>query len=158
MGYTTEFEGEFKVHPTLKPEHRMYLYMFSRSRRMKRDEQKTATLPDPIRIAADLPIGEEGAYYVGGTNEDYSIIEHNKPPKGQPELWNQWIPTQDGTAICWDGNEKFYEYTAWLEYIIKHFLHPWGYVLNGEVQYSGEDDFDTGMLVVIDNKVIKHNQ
>jgi hypothetical protein len=152
MGYTTEFEGEFSVNPALKPEHRMYLYMFSRSRRMKRNAIALEAVSDPIREAVSLPIGEEGAYCVIGV-EDASVTDHNKPPADQPELWCQWIPTQDGTAICWDGNEKFYEYTAWLKYLIKHFLQPWGYALNGEVAYSGEHAFDTGILSVINNEV-----
>lgn len=154
MGYTTEFEGKFEVTPTLKPEHRMYLSALSESRRMKRSAHLAATLPDPVRVAANLPVGEEGQYYVGG--EDYSVIDYNKPPIGQPELWNQWIPTEDGSAIVWDGNEKFHEYTAWLRYIIDHFLKPWGYIVNGTVHYSGEECSDSGTITVTNNEVKFH--
>jgi hypothetical protein len=44
---------------------------------------------------------------------DLSIIDHNYPPENQPGLWCQWIPNEDGTAICWDGGEKFYNSIEW---------------------------------------------
>ncbi len=49
--------------------------------------------------------------------------------------------------------EKFYHYTEWLEYIIEHFLKPWGYVLNGSVEWRGEDDADLGVIYVHQNRV-----
>jgi hypothetical protein len=33
------------------------------------------------------------------------------------------------------------------------FLAPWGYVLNGEVEWQGEDEEDTGKILVVDNSV-----
>ena len=66
------------------------------------------------------------------------MLDHNHPPAGQPSLWCHWIPTEDGTAIVYDGGDKFYSYTDWLEYLIEHFLKLWGYVLNGSVK--GESD------------------
>jgi hypothetical protein len=38
-----------------------------------------------------------------------------------------------------------------LEYLIDHFLAPWGYVLNGEVNWQGEREDDTGKIIVADN-------
>lgn len=49
-------------------------------------------------------------------------------------LYCQWVPTEDGEGIKWDGGEKFYSYTKWLQYLIDNFLIPNGYVLNGEVE------------------------
>lgn len=71
----------------------------------------------------------------------------------QPGLWCQWVPNEDGTAIVWDEGEKFYEYVAWIEYLINHFLAPWGYKLNGEVRWVGEDSSDRGIILVVDNVV-----
>ena len=70
-----------------------------------------------------------------------------------PGFYCQWTPTEDGTAIVWDGNEKFYNYEEWLRYIIKNFLKPWGYVLNGDVRWNGESSDDLGVLRVKDNEV-----
>ncbi|MBL8797718.1 MAG: hypothetical protein JNM56_27720 [Planctomycetia bacterium] len=56
-----------KVWPlfALKPEHAAYLKQFSATRRMKRERKKTAKLPDAIRKAAGLPLGNECGYFVG---------------------------------------------------------------------------------------------
>lgn len=76
-----------------------------------------------------------------------------EPFEGRPGLWCDWQPNSDGTAIIWSGAEKFYNYVEWLEYIIKHFIEPWGNKLNGEVEWYGEDRDDVGKIIVKDNKV-----
>jgi len=126
-------------------------------------------LDDPIREAVNLPVGKEGSYYVGegeggGYNEP-SVMNHNRPPGGneyaddfpewgQPGLWCQWVPNEDGTALEWDGNEKFYNYTKWLQYLLDHFLIRWGYELNGEVTWQGEEGGDIGTLSVKGHEVV----
>ena len=37
--------------------------------------------------------------------------------------------------------------------LIEKFLKPWGYTLNGQVEWSGEESGDLGLLVVKDNVV-----
>jgi hypothetical protein len=96
----------------LKPAHAAYLRAFNHSRRMKRDAKKAALLSDPIREAAGLPPGPEGGYFVGGGGfrgqaEDESVLDQNRPPKGQPGLWCQWTASKDRTAIVWGEGEKF---------------------------------------------------
>lgn len=142
----------------LEPAHAAYLHAFSDTRRMRRDASRAALFPDPIREAVGLPIGPEGAYFVGGRDdfgqgEDESILDYNDPPYGQPGLWCQWIPSKDRTAIVWSGAEKFYYYVEWLEYLIEHFLGPWGYLLNGEVDWQGEEEEDRGTITVVENAV-----
>ena len=158
MGYTTDFFGEFKITPTLKDEHRKYLEKFNETRRMKRNAELAQALPDEERKATGLPIGKFGEFFVGGTghagqDQDASIIEYNHTPPTQPGLWCQWVPNADGTAIVWDEGEKFYYYVEWLEYIIANFMTPWGYVLNGEVEWHGEEYADLGQIVIKDNKL-----
>ena len=164
MGYTTDFSGEFNLNKPLAPAHKAYLELFANTRRMKRDAYTTEDRPDPVRLAAGLPIGLDGGYFVGegghagqgDMNADYGkigIVAYNYPPCGQPGLWCQWAPNDDGSAIAWDGGEKFYNYVEWIEYLIQHFLKPWGYVLNGEVEWIGEDANDRGMIVIEDNVV-----
>ena len=132
---------------------------------MKRKEELTLEREDPIRDAAELPVGYDGAYFVGelgdfgqgiGHNQKGipDLVDYNNPPSGQPSLWCQWTPSDDGYSIKWDGGEKFYHYVEWIEYLIEHFLKPWGYTLNGEVEWYGEDANDRGMIV-IDNNVVK---
>lgn len=158
MGYTTDFDGSFELDKPLKPEHLAYLQAFARTRRMSRKANITKQLSDPIRLATGLPIGIDGEYYVGASNdygqsETPGIQDFNKPPATQPSLWCQWIPDDDGNSIIWDGGEKFYDYVAWLKYIISAFIEPWGYTLNGEVSWSGEDLLDLGLIIVKDNLV-----
>lgn len=115
-------------------------------------------MPDPVRIAAGLPIGGQGGYFVGsmkdcGQEETHDVIDYNNPPNGQPEIWCQWTPTEDGTAIEWNGMEKFCNYVEWIKYLITHFLAPWGYVLAGSVEWQGEESSDKGRLVISNNVV-----
>ena len=160
MGYTTDFHGRFDLNKPLAPEHLAYLQAFAGIRHMNRDANKAAKFPDPIRLAAKLHIGPDGAFYVGskddgqfGQGNDASVLDHNSAPRHVPGLWCQWTPTSDGTGIEWDGGEKFYEYEAWLSYIVDNFLKPWGYKLNGTVVWEGEDSSDKGKLIVKDNAI-----
>lgn len=187
------FYGEFRVEPPLRIEHREYLFMFNRTRRLRRDPVKLADRLDPLRIAAGLPVGLEGAYYVGageysGGWGDDSVLDQNEPPgmpsmhdyvnrdhmteeefsaglraradaahevrmsgNAQPDLWCQWTPTEDGRAIVWDGGEKFDRPYEWIEYLLRHFLVPWGYVVNGRVEWEGAYEGETGLVWVVDN-------
>lgn len=163
MGYHTDFDGSFAVTPALKPEHTAYLAAFAGTRRMKRNPELTEKLRDDVRTAVNLPLGPEGAYYVGaaggsgmdcaGQQRTTDITDFNAAPKGQPGLWCQWVPNADGTEIEWDGGEKFYSYVEWIEYLLDNFLKPWGYKLNGTVDWNGEDDDDRGRIVIVDNDV-----
>lgn len=56
-------------------------------------------------------------------------------------------------GLEWDGNEKFYNYVEWLQYIITNVLAPRGYILSGSVTWQGEDNQDMGKIVVKDNKI-----
>lgn len=143
MGYTTDFEGTLKLNKTLTAEDKTFLEKLASTRRMARNVEG---------------YGVDGEFYVDGTGfmgqgNDDNIINHNRPPRTQPSLWLQWVPTQDGNGIEWDGGEKFYEYVEWLEYLIVKILAPKGYVLNGTVDWQGERDEDKGTITVKDNVV-----
>lgn len=160
MGYTTDFRGEFEISPPLQEKHRDYLNAFAYIRHMGRDVGKLKDMPDPKRIAVNMPLGKEGEYYVGSSDDqqygqfnDGTILDHNQQASTQPGLWCQWVPTEDGTALVWDEGEKFYNYIEWLEYIIENFMKPWGYTLNGEVLWQGEGFSDIGKIKVNDNNV-----
>jgi hypothetical protein len=158
MGYTTDFSGKFNLDKPLTKAHGQYLLAFSNTRRMSRSVSICENMADPKREAVGLPLGKECEYFVGGLgyagqDKDDSILNHNSSPETQPGLWCQWIPNANGTAIVWDGCEKFYEYTAWIKYLIENFLGPWGYVLDGVVNWQGEGIGDTGKINIKNNKV-----
>jgi hypothetical protein len=160
MGYDTQFEGEFVVDPPLSEEHEEYLKAFCNTRRMKRDARKATKLPDSRREAVGLPVGVQGEFYVGSVDDghhgqvnDESVVEHNDPPRTQPSLWCDWIPAKHGEIIHWCGRDKFHDYVQWIRYIIKNFVQRWGYELNGEVRWRGDDFEDIGTIVIKNNKV-----
>lgn len=158
MGYNTQFSGDFfDLHKPLSSEHKAYLEKFSNSRRVKRDIKLLDR--NPTLEAVGLPLGEEGAYFVDTPKpyaeeiRDPSVVAYNKPPKGQPSLWCGWTPSSDGKKIVWDESEKFEAYVEWIEYIIEHFLKPWGYVLNGSCKWEGEERDDYGIILLESNTV-----
>ncbi|MEM9109507.1 MAG: hypothetical protein AAGC72_05735 [Planctomycetota bacterium] len=158
MGYITDFTGQIELTPALTQDQARYLKKFNETRRMKRDRDKAAAMLDPLRIAVGGPVGDEGCYFVGGTdvmgqNRDDSILEYNTPPTGQLGLWCQWVPDEGGSALVWDGGEKFYNYTEWMVYIIEHFLKPWGITACGQISWEGECSDDRGVIYVKNNKV-----
>jgi hypothetical protein len=65
------------------------------------------------------------------------------------------VPTEDGSGIKWNEMEKFYEYTEWLNYIIVHFLTPWGIKISGEVRFQGEDSDDRGVVRIVDGVAVR---
>lgn len=124
--------------------------------------------------------GKDGEYFVGNDNDRCpSIIDYNTPPgqlgfndgdfnkrwdenerrikngECQPGLWCKWEVTGDenGMTLQWDGAEKFYNYIEWLQYLINHFFSKWGVLLNGEINWFGEDRSDVGKIIVNDNVV-----
>ena len=167
MGYTTDFNGQFELSRKLTEDEGAFLKMFAETRRMPRDPEKVKALKGEERNEEcfallkklNMDIGPNAENYCGvgdfGQGHDSSILDYNgfdvKSPF--PGLWCQWTPEEDLGAIVWDEGEKFYNYVEWLEYLIDHFLAPWGIVVNGSVEWRGEDWGDTGTISVEDNEV-----
>ena len=164
MGYTTDFNGRFNLSRQLTEVEWNYINDFSETRRMKRNVEELMETyggrggfpceDETIDRTAEEIYGVDGAYYIG---EDACVVDYNKPPQGQPGLWCQWVVTEDGTQIEWDCNEKFYNYSEWIEYLIEHFFKPWGVVVNGEVEWDGEERDDVGIIRITDNQVQELN-
>ena len=157
MGYTTDFRGEVEISPALNEEQINYINTFSGSRRMKRDVEILKKLYAG-KHGLGGSYGVEGEFFARddgncGQTRDDSILEHNYPPSTQPGLWCQWIIAEDGKVLEWDEGEKFYEYVKWLEYLIEKFFIPWGCILNGSIEWRGEDWDDAGTIWVNDNEV-----
>ncbi len=151
MGYQTEFEGTITIEPALNAEEIVYLNKFAETRRMDRENG---------------PYFVDGYGYVGQGNGPDEIFHHSNPPAGQPGLWCQWVPTEDGdgTTLEWNGHEKFYEAAKWMQYLMDHFIGstpaaksvlPFlqGHVCNGAISAQGEEPSDMWLLEVKDNQV-----
>jgi hypothetical protein len=153
MGYTTEFSGSVTVEPPLNEAEIAYLRKFAETRRMARSF---------------------GPYYVDGPGDfgqerTPDVYDYNTAPQGQPGLWCHWVPTDSGSAIEWDGGEKFYYAEEWMAYIVDHFLRPdaeasrsgesqfagftFDHVVNGSIEAAGEQADDRWRLDVHDNVV-----
>ena len=159
MGYTTKFTGRVTVTPPLNQAEISYLRQFAQSRRMNRSK---------------------GPYFVKGSGfrgqeSDDDVIDYDEPDPSQPGLWCQWVPTVDGTAIEWDGGEKFYNGAEWMACLIDHFLRPgahavgsvadrrlrsftFDHTVNGVIHAQGGEPDDTWRIEVHDNVVTTHEQ
>lgn len=152
MGYTTYFSGGFSFNKPCDPFLKEYLNAFAEVSHMKRDVNEIRTLdPQWNEHCFRGNLGEEGAFYIKKESdnfrdcvEDKTIIDLNTPPKGCPGLWCQWIVEED--QLVWDEGEKFYNYVEWLKFLIKYFIGPSGYVLNGSVEYEGEEPSDDALV------------
>lgn len=85
-------------------------------------------------------------------DENRKLIESGQ---AQPGLWCNWtVEKEDGNFFLqWDEGEKFYDYIEWLQYLLNRFIIPWGYTLNGKVNWQGEESGDTGMIIVLNNVI-----
>jgi hypothetical protein len=86
---------------------------------------------------------------------EFQDMRHEDGYKEKPSIWLQWeILEYDGEfTLGHDGGEKFYNYVEWLDYVIEHFFKKWGVVVNGTIQWRGEEWDDMGTMVVRDNKL-----
>lgn len=74
---------------------------------------------------------------------------------GHPGVWCDLSFSADGTKFGWNGSEKTYVLDAWVQYLIRDYLQPWGVVANGELFAQGEEAGDVWKLVVKDNVVTR---
>lgn len=157
MGYTTDFSGEFNTDRPVEQWFMDFINKFSEVRHIKRDNNKIKEIfPNWNKLCFKGKLNPNGEYFVGGTgyygqDEDNSIINYNDSGNC-PSLWCQWC-MPDNETIRWDYAEKFYEYIEWIEYLIDNFFKPEGYIVNGSVEWQGEDYEDFGTIEVIDNVV-----
>lgn len=142
MGYTTKFTGEIRIHPPLNEAERDYLSGFSESRRIQRP-------------GGPYALGDDG-------DAALDVDSQNRAPGRQPGLYCQWTPNADGTALVWDGHEKFYRSSAWMTYLIDTFLRP-GAWLRTEMRFESDGDLtaqfaDFTFDHVLDGNVVARGQ
>ena len=152
MGYTTDFEGEFKVEPPLSATEVAYLKRFATTRHCEH---------------------QPGPYVADGSSDCPGTGTCAQEGEGVPGLWCKWEPSDDGTAISWNGFEKFYDADLWIAWLIQHMLGPEAaellgpaekprpelrlltcdHVLSGTVNAQGQNPSDRWQIVVRDNKM-----
>ena len=152
MGYHTRFMGSFKINEPVNEEVATLLRGLQQTRRMKRNNQ--------LLIEAGFgDCGEDGEFFClddgnfGQDSHPASIVNYNQPPATQPSLWCRWKLQEDKQTIEWDGEEIFYCYVEWIQYLIEKVLSPSHYTVEGCVNYSGENIGDYGSICISDNQI-----
>ena len=157
MGYSTKFDGNFRTDKSMDESFINYISRFAQVRHMKRDVEKIKKCyPDWKKNCFMGELGKDGQYFIGEIDRenswDDSVINSNTVPDGVPSLWCQWTVGEERDSIEWDGCEKFSYYVEWLVYLIDNFFRPAGYVLNGDVEWQGEELLDRGCIHVVNNE------
>lgn len=157
MGYHTDFMGEFTINEPVNDEVAALLRRLQQTRRMKRNNQ--------LLIEAGFgDCGEDGEFFClddgnyGQNSHPASIVNYNQPPATQPGLWCQWELQEDNQTIEWDGQERFYNYVEWIQYLIDKVLAPNHYTVERLVVYRGEDFEDFGSIHISNNQVQENYQ
>lgn len=160
MGYTTDFEGSVTVTPPLNAHEIAYLREFADTRHCVRKSGPWTTSRSD------------------STPADSDVSDPNEYQPGQPGYWCNWEPVDDGSALTWNGVEKFYDSPEWMSYLIDTFLKPgallademthpvadrhypqefahftFDHVVDGTIDAQGEDADDRWRLVVAANAV-----
>jgi hypothetical protein len=121
MGYDTDFDG-----------------MFTLSREPTQLE---------VEIFDDITMVDHRApdFDTLDVNRDYQL---HILGADQRAVHCEWVlsKNQGRYYIRYSGGEKFYAYVEWLEFLIRHWLKPWGIELRGSVRYYGEDAEDRGVI------------
>ena len=63
------------------------------------------------------------------------VIDVNRPALGQPSLYCDWVPTSDGSALEWAGEDSFEAPVEWIAYLDATFLGPWQRQVTGHVDW-----------------------
>lgn len=155
MGYNTEFYGSFCFDKPLTKEQILFIYNYSRTRHFIRPD----VTPSKVMLDAGInDVGSGACYYALDDvdnkyhNEWTKYKNHYNDPGLCPGLWCQWIVSDSGLRLEWDGMEKFYNYLEWLNFLIENFFSKWNYNLTGFIKYQGEDDDDFGFIRIKNNK------
>lgn len=98
------------------------------------------TFSGALALSRTLTIPEAKVILEANENPDAIAGEH-------PGSYMQWVPTESLDAIVYDGNEKFYNYAEWLQWLLTH-LESLGIQAHGEIVWQGESVGDTGVLRV----------
>ncbi|GAA0970011.1 hypothetical protein ENKNEFLB_03883 [Nocardioides aquaticus] len=106
MGHTTDFVGHLDISPPLNAAERAYLEAFRWTRHCDHGGS-----PYDVRGNPMAP-------------DDLSIERRSELGPGKPQLYCQWAACGEGCCLSFDGNEKFYEPTRWLIYLVDHLLGP----------------------------------
>jgi hypothetical protein len=134
MGYHTGFQGEFELEPPLHAAQVTYLHAFVKIRHGQRNIYQIKHLPDPIREAVGLEIGQDGLYCTSDQANNVDVYSnYNSVAASAPDLYCPWTVSADGSKLCSSHPDKAHSPKEWLEFLVQHFLIPWQSQASGEI-------------------------
>ncbi len=88
------------------------------------------------------PLDEETQKFIEKLRDDPENLGPIPADKVSTNWHFGWEYFPDEQAIGWDSGEKFYDYSNWIQCLLKYVLAPRGYILlNGVVTYSNNGGF-----------------
>jgi hypothetical protein len=109
-------------------------------------------LPDPLREAIGLEIGQDGLYCTSDQANNVDVYSnYNRTATIVPDLYCPWTVSADGSKLCSSHPDKAHSPQEWLGFLLQHFLFPWYSQASGEVIWHGEDVGDTGAYLLTNN-------
>jgi hypothetical protein len=147
MGYTTDLIGHIQVDPPLNRQEQDFLHFFTESRRHRAAHRGLRGHNDryPHNDHYSLSHAAVPAHPIPAR----PIPARPIPGAGRPARWCQWVSGCDGQCITHNGSEWFYAPTAWLRYIIDHFLRA-----PAALQTGGGGQFDAFTFDHVCNGVV----
>lgn len=108
----------------------------------------TTKFSGSVKLSRPLTLKEAKTFLTW--SDDRDSIEFGDKEKISSYL--QWVLSKSLDRIGWDGNEKFYDYEKWMQFVCD-WLTEIGVGANGDLTWSGESADDVGVLSVKDNLV-----
>lgn len=168
MSYYTYFDGAIQFNKPLNNDLADFIKKFAATRHFQRDTETLMQELDEnnINIKDILPpvpgindFGENCKFFAIPNHDSKwnntwldSVMDFNSPPEDCPSLWCDIYLSKTHDKL-YLRNGTNYRYVSWLEWLIKYFFAPAGYILNGSVCYNGEDRDDRGVIVVENNSI-----
>lgn len=165
MGYSTNFYGELKIMPSFKEYDLLNEWLSQRHITFDNKKIEKVLAETGVRcdyVDSDNHLKEdcwnliykpiEDLEETEDTNFDiWSLSNYNEPPFKCPGLWSDWILEKNGSILTWNGNEKSYDMVAWVQFLIKYIFAPNGHTVNGEINFQGEREPDSGKFIFKNN-------
>jgi hypothetical protein len=111
------------------------------------------------QVAIEPPLTGEQVLFL----QHFAGQDHRKSGyMNVPGYYCQWEPDAEGTALEWDGGEKFCDSVEWMRYLITNFIaggrheyFPTPRTVNGTILAQGEEASDVWRIIVVNNVVLK---
>lgn len=151
MGYHTDFTGKFHFEKNASREFMEYINAFSHARHVLRNAEEIKHAdPEWKKHCFHGDLGEYGEYYADPSNA-FAMPNENIIQKNVPGYYCEWYMPDTGTLMHNDGTDYYQDYQNWLFFLLRNFIIPDHYILNGSVYWNGEDTEDLGILVIQNN-------